>query len=429
MKTVKSILILAILLINGFAFSQSGWYSVIPPESGLSINFIRFPSENTGYAIGCYLPYNASALLKTTNAGQNWEKTVFDTIRFENIFFIDNNTGFTTGFHSQNKYIYKTTNGGKVWNQCSCAAVPEFSYFFMIKFCDYNTGFITTRNGGLLKTTNGGLYWDFKSGFVWHEPRSLECLDSNTWIVMDEYTSIFKTTNCGNNWFTIDLSNIGFNSTSMFFINSTTGYSTNYTGKIFKTTNSGENWLKICNNIPLNVDGNITFTNENTGFVCGDGANGCVFKTTNGGYNWIPSLVNPLAFCYSVNFINNYTGYAGGRNGNIFKTTNGGSVFIHNISGEVPEKFSLSQNYPNPFNQSTIFNLQCSRLGGSSTGLVKVIVYDASGREVQTLVNETLAPGTYQVRFDGSGLASGLYYYSMSIDGKQTAVKKMVMVK
>jgi len=71
---------------------------------------------------------------------------------------------------------------------------------------------------------------------------------------------------------------------------------------------------------------------------------------------------------------------------------------------------------------------EISRLGGSSMTDVKIIVYDVMGREVQTLVNERLQPGTYEVAFDGSSLNSGVYFYKLTA-GDFTEVKKMLMIK
>jgi hypothetical protein len=59
---------------------------------------------------------------------------------------------------------------------------------------------------------------------------------------------------------------------------------------------------------------------------------------------------------------------------------------------------------------------------------VSLRVYDALGREVKVLVNETLKPGEYEVNFDGSNLPSGVYLYHLSA-GEFTQTKKMVLIK
>jgi hypothetical protein len=101
----------------------------------------------------------------------------------------------------------------------------------------------------------------------------------------------------------------------------------------------------------------------------------------------------------------------------------GNVVEINNISTEIPSSYSLSQNYPNPFNPTTVISFQLS-----VAGQVVLKVYDVMGREVQTLVNESLKPGTYEASFDGSSLNSGVYFYKLITTGF-TETKKMLMVK
>ena len=59
---------------------------------------------------------------------------------------------------------------------------------------------------------------------------------------------------------------------------------------------------------------------------------------------------------------------------------------------------------------------------------MKLVVYDVMGREVQTLVNERLQPGTYETSFDGSSLNTGVYFYRMVTDGF-TETKRMILLK
>jgi hypothetical protein len=96
---------------------------------------------------------------------------------------------------------------------------------------------------------------------------------------------------------------------------------------------------------------------------------------------------------------------------------------VHQIGSNVPDKYSLSQNYPNPFNPIT--NLKFSII---KTEQVKLVVFDITGREVQTLVNESLQPGTYETEFDGSLLTSGIYFYKLITDGF-IETKKMMLIK
>ena len=98
-------------------------------------------------------------------------------------------------------------------------------------------------------------------------------------------------------------------------------------------------------------------------------------------------------------------------------------IGILQTNTEVPGSFALSQNFPNPFNPTTKIKFQIPK-----SGLIKLIIYDALGREVQTLVNEQLSPGTYQADFDGTNLSSGIYYYKLE-SADYTETKKMVLIK
>jgi hypothetical protein len=101
----------------------------------------------------------------------------------------------------------------------------------------------------------------------------------------------------------------------------------------------------------------------------------------------------------------------------------GNTIGIKNISSEIPSSYSLEQNYPNPFNNTSNLKFQIV-----NNGDVKLVVYDIMGREVQTLVNESLKPGTYKVTFDGSNLPSGIYFYRLETpDFVQT--NKMILLK
>jgi hypothetical protein len=106
-------------------------------------------------------------------------------------------------------------------------------------------------------------------------------------------------------------------------------------------------------------------------------------------------------------------------------------IGIHQISTEVPRDFSLSQNYPNPFNPSTKIKFSIPLSRGVSEGrgvFTSITVYDNLGKQVETLVNQQLSPGTYEADFEGSRLSSGTYYYRLTA-GNYSETKKLTLVK
>jgi len=96
-----------------------------------------------------------------------------------------------------------------------------------------------------------------------------------------------------------------------------------------------------------------------------------------------------------------------------------------------PKRFSLSQNYPNPFNPGTTIKYTIPSNGKSETtnGMsVQLKVFDILGREVTTLVNQKQKPGSYEIVFDASKYASGIYFYKLK-SGDFVQVKKMMLLK
>jgi hypothetical protein len=103
---------------------------------------------------------------------------------------------------------------------------------------------------------------------------------------------------------------------------------------------------------------------------------------------------------------------------------------VPEASAGPPMPFSLAQNYPNPFNPSTVIQYTAGGAGGRGPGArdVSLIVYDLLGRQVAVLVHEKKQPGSYEVKFDGSNLPSGVYFYRLTA-GDFVQAKKLVIVK
>lgn len=415
MKKIFFILLIISSSIN--LYSQSGWFQVNNPISKLRLLNIQFTSISTGYAVGNYAPSGGGEILKTTNAGVNWQRIIFDSTYFiYDICFINDNTGYLETYVNSSFNAYKTTNGGINWNlQLSSPGNGNFK----MKFFDVNTGFAAGKGNFVYRTTNGGINWISKTAILLFDPTGIHFFDNKNLVIYNG-RCLNTTTNCGDQWtlYTFYYT-IGLTLYSVHFFNNTTALNLSYGGEIFKTTNSGVNWFSIgC--LPSNLY-SLVFLNTNTGYACGGAYNGSIYKTTNGGYNWISQPV-PISTGFSaITFVNNLTGYVTEDFGSrILKTTNGGAGLIKNISGE---SASLCQNYPNPFNPVT--SIKYSVMSNQN---VKLIVYDNLGREIETLVNEKQSPGTYEVKFDGSNITSGIYYYTLTA-GEFKGTKKLILLK
>lgn len=93
-------------------------------------------------------------------------------------------------------------------------------------------------------------------------------------------------------------------------------------------------------------------------------------------------------------------------------------------SSEQPLFHNLGQNYPNPFNPTTLIPVELA-----TSGRLQINVYDLMGRLVRSIDQGNISHGSYQIRFDGSSLSSGVYMYQMILDGVQIESRRMVLVK
>jgi len=104
-------------------------------------------------------------------------------------------------------------------------------------------------------------------------------------------------------------------------------------------------------------------------------------------------------------------------------------VVVTNTSGitqsgnEIPNEYSLEQNYPNPFNPITKI-----RFAIPNSGFTTLKIFDILGKEVTTLINESLKPGIYETKFDATILTSGIYFYRLQTSNF-TEIKRMILIK
>jgi hypothetical protein len=133
---------------------------------------------------------------------------------------------------------------------------------------------------------------------------------------------------------------------------------------------------------------------------------------------------------YTVNVMHSIDGnesyeiLAGTRDG-VVKSLSGGTDFVtfSGIDESLPSKYELLQNYPNPFNPSTNIEFKIPNFE-----LVTLKIFDILGKEVATLIDEKLQPGSYSLEFDASKLASGIYFYSLTAENF-ISTKKMILLK
>ena len=401
MKTVYSFIAL-VLILNSPVFSQ--WNIAYTPSTSQTVMTMKFWDANTGYHAGVLYSASTMNIHKTTNGGLNYvqQSSGWTAQRFMTTWLLSPDTVLMAGNYGK---IIKTVNGGSNWTTLYADTTLQF---WGLWFTTPQTGIIAGSGGTIMRTTNRGDNWVIVTS------PTITALDG-IWFVNDNTGYIgganvfLKTTNGGTNW--VNKSGLfisGFETaTSIYFSDANTGvYGTN-ASRIVRTTDGGETYTEVFNSSNNAIWG-LSFVNANTGYGCT--SSGKVVKTTNGGVNWGFQNTPLTENLYEIHFPAENTGYVASWSGKILKTTNGGLTYTGQISTTVPKNYELRQNFPNPFNPSTIISFQLPRNGN-----VSIKIYDVNGREVQTLVNESMNAGSYEVSFDATGLSSGVYYYRLEV--------------
>jgi len=91
----------------------------------------------------------------------------------------------------------------------------------------------------------------------------------------------------------------------------------------------------------------------------------------------------------------------------------------------ITNDYQLYQNYPNPFNPETKIKYEIPQNGQD----VKLKIYNLLGKEVTTLVNENKSAGSYEVKFNAANISSGVYFYTLYVNGDFIDSKKMLVIK
>jgi photosystem II stability/assembly factor-like uncharacterized protein len=432
--------ILFFLIAFNFQDSRTGgWYQQFMPNlNGKPLSDVFFIDSLVGWAVTNTNVSNDSAyILKTTNGGDNWNIIYYSKNNFNKIKFINYNTGFTAGVTAYigASCINKTTNGGLNWFFVN----PPDAFFTLndISILNIDTIWVSANEsltGGLFRTTNGGVSWQTQYSQTSANPSHIYMFNARIGFI--DANVLKKTTDGGSTWTSITSEG---QFSDMHFVDSLTGWKCY--GGVQKTTNGGLNWIAQ----PLPSGGNIittglsSFSNVNIDTIWGVGGwiyypnkgnRGMIYRTTNGGNNWyfqVPdSSINIFRYQYCL-FVNKIDGWVYLYSNGVHTVTGGDSSFIMStipISSNTPDNFKLEQNYPNPFNSMT--NVKFQML---NSGFVELKVFNISGRFIKILAKQNFKTGEHTIKFDGFDLTSGVYFYSLFVDGVRMDTKKAVLIK
>lgn len=444
MKTISTILVPAVLLVLLFtsspAFSQ--WTQVATPE-GAGVTDMAM-TDNGNLVVTCAsfsFPTGKGGIRVSTNSGLSWVNS------------FQHYTGRTVAL-GQNGYVwasswdypttaeglYVSTNQGVTWGTYRYL-IGASNNIFAIHVIDNNqTIFIGTRNG-VMKSTNSGYNFFLANTGMPGNTWVRDITSSNTGIVFAATTNgLFKSTNGALSWSVIPGLAAGDTTVSVKMIDGVTDFDAQniaigtYNGKVYKNdTSLFYSSIVIATLFDPSVE--VGWLEKRAGDILlyclypkyGNG--GGVAKSTNNGANFImvneglPGSPKVSSMTTRPNIDEVYVGLFQNESGGakVYKRTF--SVGVNQISSEIPKGFNLSQNYPNPFNPTTKIKFALPQ-----SSFVKLVIYDALGKEIETLISKQLSTGSYEADWNASKQTCGVYFYTITANGF-TDTKKMLLVK
>jgi photosystem II stability/assembly factor-like uncharacterized protein len=383
--------------ISGTTNRGTNWYHWIGGDGGgTSIDYSN-PSKvmaTNGLYGGTWLFQR----LISTNGGQTWAgvNTGIDMNQTQWNLVVKNDQVPPVYFYNMSgPYVYKTTNNGAAWTKSNASAfaatvddlsILNFNSLPYMAACLASTTTKLMMFNGTWNDRSAGL----GAGYVHH----VQYVSSTTaYAVMEGLTA-------GN--------------------------------KVYKTTNGGAAWTNVSGNLPNVSLVSIIPHPSNPNLLYVGSLMGC-YKTTNGGANWV-RWNNGMANATQVSQMSYIDSISSAGKFYVVASTFGRSVYYREISGDdpigitsnnssIPKSFALSQNFPNPFNPVTKIKFDIPKADN-----VKLTVYDINGKQISYLINGEMKPGSYTYEFNGSDMASGVYFYRLQTSS-YTETKKMMLVK
>jgi hypothetical protein len=368
-------------------------------------NVSSFTSSGLNLFAGTFL---ARGIYISTNNGGDWVISSLQNTDIYSLLTVGTNI-FAGTFYG----VYLSTNFGVNWNLVN-SGLTNLAVYALVS---NGTNIFAGTGGGVFRSTNNGGNWTvINNGLKVLNIYSMTFTGTNlfagTWT-----GEVYRTTNNGGNW-----DSCGFLESTALCLNSSSGiiFAGTWGHGIYRSTDNGISWSIINNGLTnqyvraIAINGSNLFAGTYSG----------IFLSTNSGENWINKNQGFIIYhsIHSLYITNNFI-FAGTDSNSVWRRSLSEILGVKQISSEIPSVFFLHQNYPNPFNPTTTIRYDIPK-----NSFVKLVVYDALGREVETLVDEKQTAGTYEATFNASQYSSGVYFYRLTTDNF-SETKKMLLIK
>ena len=391
---------------NGTPRTQTGGLSNWTSVNGGDGFYTAIDYTNSNYQ---YAESQYGAIVRTTN---NWSSSSGGSSGFtgrknwSTPILIDPNNPQV--LYTGSERLHRSTTRATAWTPISPdltnGPVPGFSAYATITTIDVartdsSSIIVGTDDANVWVTTNLGTTWtNVKAGLP------------NRWVTWVKFDPVDH--------------NIAYVTMSGYRIDS-------YLPHIFRTTNLGATWQDISSNLPEAPIDVVVVDPQYPGRLY-IGTDVGAFFSTNTGQTWSPMgtglpnvVIDDMRLHQPTRIIRAFT------HGRSMWQLSIDSLVTTGVSEQahLPTGFSLAQNYPNPFNPSTTIVFSTSR-----QDRVQLTIYDGEGKEVRTLVNSQISPGTHTILWDGHNsegnpVGSGVYYCRILVGGAGQLTKRMVLLR
>jgi photosystem II stability/assembly factor-like uncharacterized protein len=375
--------------------------------------------------------------------------------------------------------VFISTNGGYNWISRSQGMIDGHVYSLAIN--EQGTMYAGSESFGLYISTNEGISWQQTSLIVNIKIRS---------IVINQQGDIFAATSGHGIYKSTDNCNTWTNTSVPLYVNSLSVHTNGYLfaasrtpDVLYRSTDNGTSWVisdsgeHAYNAVQTAPNGNIFAI---TGNFITDGLIGDkIVRSTDNGDTWTVQYsfasssygmaINKLNHIFVGRYVNVYNSTDEGLTFTVLNTglyypnnekvitlgcDSAGYVFLGQELGavyrsnwptigikktveEIPDGYKLYQNYPNPFNPTTIIKFEITNstfvedpaCGEGGKGDVKLVIYDLTGKAVEILIDKEMKAGSYSVDWNGANYSSGIYFYSLLVNGSPADTKKMILIK
>ncbi len=387
--------------------TQRFWYQTAGPASPDVFSLLAVGPDEIYAGTG-------TGIFKTMNGGDSWTQLTVGLPVVQVSDFERASNGNV--YAATDSGVFLTTNSGATWqlrvnglsdpNVHAVLASPQGSLF------------AGTLAGGY-RSTDEGMSWTLMGGGLPSDGIRALAMDSSGYILAGSSSQgLFRSTDDGLSWLPTGMSAPNVRSITVdqsgriYYVKSSPSI-------VYRSSDDGLSWT------------NILFTSMHSqeigvdqgGRIYSATAEG-VLLSTNDGTTWEDiSGGIPNTSTWSLVITSNNNIYVGTFTSGVCRRLPSSITSVVDPPDVLPAVTLLTQNYPNPFNPSTTINYELAK-----SSVVKLSVYDVLGRAITSLVNEEKPAGRYSVKWDATGVSSGVYFYRLQT-GTVVETRRMLLVR